>query len=174
LADATEKSSILHFFRAKQAGRCKFQIVRVSIIGLKGRRCLVRFVKILYNFVIIFPVALDETLNKNERNRNDYLAKGSGMKKNVEQTTQKNCVAIAIAEDAELAREYVKMLRDNEIPARFSANDEVVESRRVTILVPEEFVEQAQCLIQARNSSEDFCEYIYGDGLADKLEEMEE
>ncbi|MDO8302214.1 MAG: hypothetical protein Q7T18_03135 [Sedimentisphaerales bacterium] len=95
------------------------------------------------------------------------------MKKNEGITVRKNYIAVAMADQAELARDYVEMLQANQVPARIAAKDEMVSSGHTTIVVPEEFVEQAQSLIQARNSVTDFCEYIYGEDASDTLEEME-
>ena len=95
------------------------------------------------------------------------------MKKNEVKIVQSNYVAVALAEEVELARDYVEMLRNNGILARFVVNNEVVDGGHVTILAAEECVAQAQSLIQARSSNVDFGEYIYGDDLADKLEESE-
>jgi hypothetical protein len=96
------------------------------------------------------------------------------MVKHAERTAKKNYTAVALAEDVDLARDYVEMLRNNEIPARFVVNNELVQGSRVGILVPEELIEQAQCLIQARCSGPDFYDYIYGDDLADKIDETED
>ena len=95
------------------------------------------------------------------------------MKKSEVKDAQSNYVAVALAEEVELARDYVEMLRNNDIPARFVVNNEVVDGGHVTIMTAEEFVPQAQSLIQARSSGADFCEYIYGDDLADQFEERE-
>ena len=54
-----------------------------------------------------------------------------------------------------------EMLRNNEIPARFHVNDDLIQGSRVAILVPEEMVEQAQILIQARCSGPDFYDYTF-------------
>ena len=95
------------------------------------------------------------------------------IKKNVEAAEPKNYVAVALAEEVELARDYVEMLRNNDIPARFVVSNDVVDGGHVVIMAAEEFVPQAQSLIQARNAGADFCEYIYGDDLAEQFEESE-
>ena len=95
------------------------------------------------------------------------------MKKSEVKIAQSNYVAVALAEEVELARDYVEMLRNNGIPARFVVSNDVVDGGNVAIMAAEECVAQAQSLIQARSSSVDFCEYIYGDDLAGKLEESE-
>ena len=95
------------------------------------------------------------------------------MKKSEVKIAQSNYVAVALAEEVELARDYVAMLRNNDILARFVVSNEVVDGGHVTIMVAEEFVSQAQSMIQARSSGDDFCEYIHGDDLADQIEESE-
>jgi hypothetical protein len=96
------------------------------------------------------------------------------MKKNVETAVPKNYIAVALAEEVELARDYVEMLRNNEIPSRFIVSNEVVDRGLVTIVVAEEFLDQAQSLIQARNSVADFYEDIYGNEYVKQFEEKEE
>jgi hypothetical protein len=78
-----------------------------------------------------------------------------------EKTSAKNFVTVALAEDVELARDYVQMLRDNEIPARFHVNEDLLQGSRVAILVPDEMIEQAQIFIQARCSGPDFYDYAF-------------
>jgi hypothetical protein len=95
------------------------------------------------------------------------------MRKSEVKNAQSNYVAVALAEELELARDYVEMLRNNGIPARFMMSNEVVDGGLVTIMVAGEYVAQAQSLIQARSTDDDFCEDIYGDDLADQLEERE-
>jgi hypothetical protein len=95
------------------------------------------------------------------------------MKKREVKIDQSNYVAVALAEEVELARDYVEMLRNNDIMARFVVNNEVVDGGHVTIMVAEECVMQAQLLIEIRSSGDDFCEYVYGDDLADQFEEKE-
>ena len=87
---------------------------------------------------------------------------------------EKNYVTIAVTNEVELARDYVEMLRNCEIPASFIVNEQIVQGAGVAILVKEEFAAQAKSLIEARNSGGDFYEYIYGDDYADKIDEMEE
>jgi hypothetical protein len=96
------------------------------------------------------------------------------MKKNVETAAPIRYVAVALAEEVELARDYVEMLRNNEVPSRFIVSNEVVDGGHVTIVVAEEFLAQAQSLIQARNSASDFYEDIYNNEHADQFEEKEE
>jgi hypothetical protein len=96
------------------------------------------------------------------------------MQRSSEKTSQKNYTTIALAEDVDLARDYVEMLRSNEIPAKFHANNDIVQGSRVAIMVPDDMVEQAQSLIQARCSGPDFYDYIYDDSSAGKNEEFEE
>jgi hypothetical protein len=78
-----------------------------------------------------------------------------------ERMSAKNFVTVALAEDVELARDYVQMLRNNEIPARFRVNEDLIEGSRVAILVPDDLIEQAQIFIQARCSGPDFYDYAF-------------
>ena len=96
------------------------------------------------------------------------------MTKHVEKTSQKNFTTVALAEDAELARDYVQMLNESEIPARFLVNDDLVQGSSVLIQVPEEMIERAQAIIRARCSGPDFYDYIYSDDLPTKNEEVED
>lgn len=95
------------------------------------------------------------------------------MKKNVKIAAQKY-VAVALAEEVELARDYVEMLRNNEIPSRCIVGNEVVDGGQVTIVVAEEFFAQAQSLIQSRNSGADFYDDIYNTQHAEQCEEKDE
>jgi hypothetical protein len=95
------------------------------------------------------------------------------VKKNAEKTSHKSYVAVAISEEIELARDYVEMLRNNQIPSRFVVGNEPSRGSQVAIVVPEEFISQAQSLIQARNSGADFYETIYDD-LDSRDDETEE
>jgi serine phosphatase RsbU (regulator of sigma subunit) len=96
------------------------------------------------------------------------------MQKQTVKLPQRHYTTIALAEDVELARDYVEMLRNNEIPARFHINNELIDGSRAVIVVPEEFIERAQCLLQARSMGPDFYDYIYGDDLTDNNDETEE
>lgn len=95
------------------------------------------------------------------------------MKKSEGKIAPSGYVAVALAEEVELARDYVEMLRNNDISAHFMVSKEVADGGQVVIMVAEEYVSQAQALIQARSSGADFCEYIYSDDLADQYEEKE-
>lgn len=65
-----------------------------------------------------------------------------------EKAAAKSFVTVALAEDVELARDYARMLRDNEIPARFHVNDDLIQGSRVAILVPDDMVEQCRFLFR--------------------------
>lgn len=93
------------------------------------------------------------------------------MARNIERKTSQNFVAVALAEDVELARDYVQMLHDNEIPARFQVNEDIIQGSRVAILVLDDFVEQAQILIQARCSGPDFYDYAFDRIINDEIED---
>jgi hypothetical protein len=96
------------------------------------------------------------------------------MTKQIEKMPQKNYTTVALAEDAELARDYVEMLSGNEIPARLLVNGDLVQGSRVLIQVPEDLIEQAQSLIRAKCSGPDFYDYVFDDGRPKKNEEVED
>jgi len=70
--------------------------------------------------------------------------------------------AIAKAEDLELAKDCVTLLRDNDIEAWVESPESSKESKSVTVKVPESRFNEAYMLIQAKISPEGFFD-IYKD-----------
>jgi hypothetical protein len=96
------------------------------------------------------------------------------MTKHKDKILPANFIAVAVAEDIELARDYVEILRNNEIPSRFLNNGELVEGGGITIVVQEDHVEDARRLIRMHNTADDFYDPAFDADLDDNSDDGEE
>ena len=75
-------------------------------------------------------------------------------------------VAVAYAEDRELAEQYKEVLNENDIPAAVKANpDDGTPYKGIAVMVSEDDLDEAHVLIESRNSVADFFDMAFGDDL---------
>ena len=69
-------------------------------------------------------------------------------------------VVVVFAEDAEQAREYTALLEANDIPAVISEqNEQTIGSKEITVMVPEEFLDEAHVVIESQQAYDDFYDF---------------
>ena len=80
-------------------------------------------------------------------------------------------VVIAMADTAEEAKDFEKLLKNNDIPAIVKQQqDEFSETKRFAVMTPEEMADEAHVIIESQDAFDDF----YDSGLDDENEEDSE
>ena len=73
-------------------------------------------------------------------------------------------MVVTFAEDAEQAREYEALLKNDDIPVKIHDNtDDVKSSKSLILMVPEEYLDEAHVIIESQNAYEDFYEFAADD-----------
>jgi hypothetical protein len=73
-------------------------------------------------------------------------------------------VVVAFAEDIEQAREYKSLLEANDIPAVIKEQeDPTIGSEEITVMVAEEFLDEAHVIIESQNAYDDFYDLAMDD-----------
>jgi hypothetical protein len=73
-------------------------------------------------------------------------------------------VVVAFAEDMEQAREYKSLLEANDIPAVISEHDaHAIDTKEITVMVPEEFLDEAHVVIESQQAYDDFYDFALED-----------
>ena len=78
-------------------------------------------------------------------------------RKNQKSATAKEFVIVALAEDMEEAGEIRFLLKAGDIPAIIK-EQHGTEERGVAVMVPEEFMDEAQLIVESRNSYDEIYE----------------
>lgn len=79
-------------------------------------------------------------------------------------TKVKEYVVVAFVDDMEQAREYETLLRLNDIPALIKEQlDGGADGKAVSILVPEDFLDEAHVVIESQDAYDDLCEFTMDD-----------
>lgn len=87
------------------------------------------------------------------------------------QSRLQELVIVATADTAEEAKDYEKLLKNNDIPAMVKRHqDELSDGSRYVVMAPEEMAEEAHVVIESQNAYDDF----YDSGLDDENEEYPE
>ena len=85
-------------------------------------------------------------------------------KKQSARTSLKEFVTVAFAEDMELAKDYKKLLNDENIPVVIKDQpDSSSGFHGITVLVPEEHLDEAHVLIESQGVYTDFYDMVFGD-----------
>ena len=91
-------------------------------------------------------------------------------KKNQGQTSLKEFVTVAFAEDMDLAKQYKKMLTDEDIPVAIKeSHDTATHFSGVAVMVPEDYLDEAHVLIESHTSYD-----FYESAFRDDYEEFED
>ena len=85
----------------------------------------------------------------------------SGSKQRTKDSALKSFVAVARAEDEELARQYYKVLRYYRVPAKISSKCGSGSAYDTIISVPEEYYDKAYKLITERMPGESFIDMLF-------------
>ena len=70
-------------------------------------------------------------------------------------------VAVAFTEDAELARDYETLLKNNDIPVIIEEQDQSAQGggRGIAVMVPEDFLDEAHVIIESQDAYDDFYDF---------------
>jgi hypothetical protein len=70
-------------------------------------------------------------------------------------------VAVAFTEDAELARDYETLLKNNDIPVIIKEQDESAQDggKGIAVMVPEDFLDEAHVIIESQDTYDDFYDF---------------
>ena len=91
-------------------------------------------------------------------------------KKHEGQTSLKEFITVAYAEDMDLAKQYKKMLSDEDIPVAIKeSHDTATHFSGVAVMVPEDYMDEAHLLIQSQTSYD-----FYESAFQDDYEEVDE
>jgi len=86
------------------------------------------------------------------------------------QTKLQELVVVATADTAEEAKDFEKLLKNNNIPAMVKRQqDEFTESKRFVVMAPEEMADEAHVIIESQDAYDDF----YDSGLDDEEDDLE-
>jgi len=73
-------------------------------------------------------------------------------------------VVVAFAEDMEQAREYKTLLEVNDVAAIISEQQEQsLGSKEITVMVPEDFLDEAHVIIESQHTYDDFYDFAVED-----------
>ncbi len=85
-------------------------------------------------------------------------------RKETQQSSLKEFVTVAFAEDMELAKQYKKLLNDGDIPAAVRsqpADDGGFPG--IAVMVPEDHIDEALVLIESQGAYNDFYDMVFHD-----------
>ncbi|MFH1371024.1 MAG: hypothetical protein ABII09_07035 [Planctomycetota bacterium] len=84
------------------------------------------------------------------------------------QSRLQELVVVATADTAEEAKEYEKLLKNNDIPAMVKRQqDEFAGGQRFVVMSPEEMADEAHVIIESQDAFDDF----YDSGFEDENED---
>ena len=88
------------------------------------------------------------------------------------QVSLKEFVTVAFAEDLDLAKQYKKLLNDNNIPSAIKTQSESSSSfPGIAVMVPEDFLDEAHVLIESEGSYNDFYDMVFHDQDYDEFDD---
>jgi hypothetical protein len=87
----------------------------------------------------------------------------SSNKKQSSRTPLKEFVTVAFAEDMDLAKEYKKLLSDENIPVAVKGQSDSAGLPGIAVMVPEEFLDEAHVLIESQGAYNDFYDMVFGE-----------
>ncbi len=98
-------------------------------------------------------------------------------KKRPSSVAVKEMVTVAFAEDMDLAKQYKKLLNENDIPAGIrSQQDPALNYQGIAVVVPEECLDEAHVIIESHGNMGDFYDIAfqedeYGDSRDDVFDD---
>ena len=78
---------------------------------------------------------------------------------NNSQTKMEGYVVVAFTDDMELAREYEEILQENDIPVSIRESEKESGEVEITLVVPEEYLDEAHVIIESQQAYDDFYDY---------------
>jgi len=93
-------------------------------------------------------------------------------KKQNTHTTLKELVTVAFAEDMDLAKQYKKLLAENDITAVINTKPDISPAvNGIAVMVQEEDLDEAHMVVQSHGSFNDFYETAFEDYDYERFEE---
>jgi hypothetical protein len=93
-------------------------------------------------------------------------------KKQSSEVSLKEFVTVAFAEDMDLAKEYKKLLNDENIPAAIKAQSDSPDGfLGIAVMVPEDHLDEAHVLIESQGAYGDFYDVVFHDQPGDDCED---
>ena len=93
-------------------------------------------------------------------------------KKHSEQTSLKEFVTVAYAEDMDLAKQYKKMLKADGIPVAIKTQSETSgHFPGIAVMVPEDYLDEAHVLIESHSAYDDFYDTAFHDDPYEAFDE---
>ena len=90
------------------------------------------------------------------------------------QTAVKEFVTVAFAEDVELAKQYKKLLKNNDIPAAVKARtDPSTTFPGIAVMVPEDYLDDAHHLIESQGSNDSFYDLAFEDNGYEGVDDLD-
>lgn len=80
---------------------------------------------------------------------------------------EKEFIVVAVVDDLDLASNYKQLLEDNDIPTELKVSDEADEDPSISVVVPEECLDEAHIVIESENIYEDYFDMTLDDDLDD-------
>ncbi len=74
---------------------------------------------------------------------------------------------MAVVDDLDLASNYKQLLEDNDIPVELEVQDEADVDASISVVVPEECLDEAHIVIESENVYEDYFDMTLDDDLDD-------
>lgn len=74
---------------------------------------------------------------------------------------------MAVVDDLDLASNYKQLLEDNDIPVELEVQDEADVDVSISVVVPEECLDEAHIVIESENVYEDYFDMTLDDDLDD-------
>ncbi len=85
-------------------------------------------------------------------------------RKETRQNSLKEFVTVAFAEDMELAKQYKKLLNDEDIPAAVRSRPDAAGGfPGIAVMVPEDHIDEAHVLIESQGAYNDFYDMVFHD-----------
>ena len=84
----------------------------------------------------------------------------------------RDLVTVAFAEDMDLAKQYKKMLNDNDIPAAIKQEQSTKKTfAGIAVVVPEDYLDEAHVMIEEQGSNDSFYDLAFQEDDYDNLPE---
>lgn len=80
-------------------------------------------------------------------------------------THEKEFATVAVVEDLDLARNYRQLLEENDIPVELRLPEDADDDPTISVVVPEEYLDEAHIVIESENVYEDYFDMTMDDDL---------
>ncbi|MFC1765802.1 hypothetical protein ACFL6U_27465 [Planctomycetota bacterium] len=88
--------------------------------------------------------------------------------------SEKGYAVLCFMDDAEQANDYKAMLESNDIPTQVQENSDVDSEPGYTVLVPEEYLDEAHVVVESQTAYDDFYDFALDDEMDDFNDDSED